>query len=298
MATAGGEGGERVESAEMTENGAFGGETHQKAEGGLAALTTQQGVVVADDQNSLRAGERGPTLLEDFPFREKIFHFDHERIPERVVHARGYGAHGYFENYQPLAELTRADLFARSGQRTPVFVRFSTVAGNQGSADLARDVRGFAVKFYTAEGNGDLVGNNIPVFFIQDAMRTAAEAESVTVDVVAAKIGGATSSGGSLVSADQKLDGAPSVLYDAVVIAASEPGAAELAAIPAARDFVTDAYAHRKFFGYTAPTVTLFSACGLKEGLDDGFVEFGTNRAAAKDFLARCRQIRFWARQP
>ena len=96
----------------------------------------------------------GPTLLEDFHLREKIFHFDHERIPERVVHARGFGAHGYFENYEPLTELTRADLFARAGQRTPVFVRFSTVAGNKGSADLARDVRGFAVKFYTARGTG------------------------------------------------------------------------------------------------------------------------------------------------
>ena len=701
MATAGGTDPEQVERAQMTAGQGRGGETHQTAGGEVAALTTQQGVVVADDQNSLRAGERGPTLLEDFHFREKIFHFDHERIPERVVHARGYGAHGYFENYEPLTELTRADLFARAGQRTPVFVRFSTVAGNKGSADLARDVRGFAVKFYTAEGNWDLVGNNIPVFFIQDAikfpdlihaakqepdrgfpqaqtahdnfwdfaslmpesthmlmwimsdraiprsfrfmegfgvhtfrlvgadgrsrfvkfhwkpvlglqsvlwneavkingadpdfhrrdlwdaintggfpewelglqvfddefadrfafdildptkiipeeevpvrrvgrlvldrvvdnffaeteqvafctqnivpgidftndpllqgrnfsyldtqlkrlgspnfthlpvnapkcpfatfqqdghmatvnptsranyepnsweaslggprehpagfvsipdadtgakrrlradsfadhysqarqflvsqtpierahivdafvfelskcvrpairqrmvaglrnvdedlardvadglgltelpdkleparpartdlqpspalsilshglhdfggrkiavlitdgfepdvlasLRSAAEAESVTVEVVAAKIGGATGSDGSLVSADQKLDGAPSVLYDAVVILASEPGAADLAGIPAARDFVTDAYAHRKFFGYTAPTVALFSACGLGERLDDGFIEFGTNRAAAKDFLTRCRQVRFWARQP
>jgi catalase len=127
-------------------------------------------VPVADDQNSLRIGSRGPTALEDFHLREKIFHFDHERIPERVVHARGFGAHGYFENYQPLAELTRADLFQRAGEKTPVFVRFSTVAGNKGSADLAPDVRGFAVKFYTKEGNWDLVGNNIPVFFIQDAI--------------------------------------------------------------------------------------------------------------------------------
>ncbi len=134
-------------------------------------LTTQQGVPVADDQNSLRAGARGPTLLEDFHFREKIFHFDHERIPERVVHARGYGAHGYFENYGSLADVTRADLFQRAGEKTPVFVRFSTVAGNKGSADLARDVRGFAVKFYTKQGNWDLVGNNIPVFFIQDAIK-------------------------------------------------------------------------------------------------------------------------------
>ena len=144
-----------------------GGETHQVADD--VVLTTQQGVPVADDQNTLRVGERGPALLEDFHFREKIFHFDHERIPERVVHARGFGAHGYFETYEPLTDLTRADLFQRAGERTPAFVRFSTVAGSKGSFDLARDVRGFAVKFYTQEGNWDLVGNNIPVFFIQDA---------------------------------------------------------------------------------------------------------------------------------
>ena len=116
-------------------------------------------------------GDRGPALLEDFHFREKIFHFDHERIPERVVHARGYGAHGYFENYEPLTDLTRADLFQRAGEQTPAFVRFSTVAGNKGSSDLARDVRGFAVKLYTQKGNWDLVGNNIPVFFIQDPIK-------------------------------------------------------------------------------------------------------------------------------
>ncbi len=113
----------------------------------------------------------GPDVLEDFHFREKIFHFDHERIPERVVHARGYGAHGYFETYEPLTDITQADLFQRAGEQTPVFVRFSTVAGNKGSPDLARDVRGFAVKFYTKAGNWDLVGNNIPVFFIQDAIK-------------------------------------------------------------------------------------------------------------------------------
>jgi catalase len=150
---------------------AAGGETHQRAGDGTARLTTAQGIGVSDDQNTLRAGDRGPALLEDFHFREKIFHFDHERIPERVVHARGYGAHGYFECYEPLTDVTRADLFSEAGLRTPVFVRFSTVAGNEGSADLARDVRGFAVKFYTREGNWDLVGNNIPVFFIQDAIK-------------------------------------------------------------------------------------------------------------------------------
>jgi catalase len=134
-------------------------------------LTTNQGVAVADNQNSLKAGLRGPTLLEDFILREKITHFDHERIPERVVHARGSAAHGYFECYAPLAKYTRASVFAEKGKRTPVFVRFSTVAGERGSADTVRDVRGFAVKFYTDEGNWDLVGNNIPVFFIQDAMK-------------------------------------------------------------------------------------------------------------------------------
>ncbi len=134
-------------------------------------LTTNQGVPVADNQNSLKAGLRGPTLLEDFILREKITHFDHERIPERIVHARGSAAHGYFECYEPLAKLTRASVFAAAGKRTPVFVRFSTVAGERGSADTARDARGFAVKFYTDEGNWDLVGNNIPVFFIQDAMK-------------------------------------------------------------------------------------------------------------------------------
>ena len=148
-----------------------GGEIHQIAADDSPRLTTQQGIPVSDDQNSLRIGPRGPAALEDFPFREKLFHFDHERIPERVVHARGFGAHGYFENYESLSEITRADLFQRAGEITPAFVRFSTVAGNKGSADLARDVRGFAVKLYTREGNWDIVGNNIPVFFIQDAIK-------------------------------------------------------------------------------------------------------------------------------
>ena len=134
-------------------------------------LTTNQGVAVGDNQNSLKAGLRGPTLLEDFILREKITHFDHERIPERIVHARGSGAHGYFECTDALTEFTRAAPFQEVGKRTPTFVRFSTVAGERGSFDTARDVRGFAVKFYTDEGNWDLVGNNIPVFFIQDAMK-------------------------------------------------------------------------------------------------------------------------------
>ncbi|MDT0302639.1 catalase [Streptomonospora wellingtoniae] len=135
------------------------------------ALTTDTGVAVDDTDNSLSAGERGPTLMEDFHFREKITHFDHERIPERVVHARGAGAYGHFQVYESMARHTRADFLTDPGLRTPVFVRFSTVAGSRGSADTVRDVRGFATKFYTREGNYDLVGNNMPVFFIQDGIK-------------------------------------------------------------------------------------------------------------------------------
>jgi catalase len=148
-----------------------GGETHQERTSAENTLTTNQGLPISDNQNSLRAGDRGPTLLEDFILREKITHFDHERIPERIVHARGAGAHGYFQPYASLSKFTRAAFLSDPKVKTPVFVRFSTVAGERGSTDLARDVRGFAVKFYTSEGNFDLVGNNIPVFFIQDAIK-------------------------------------------------------------------------------------------------------------------------------
>lgn len=159
------------------ENKGNAGEMHQDiaADGdhadGRAHLTDNHGHRIADNQNSLRAGERGPTLLEDFVLREKIFHFDHERIPERIVHARGSGAHGIFEVTRAIPEWTRAKLFQTEGNSCPVFVRFSTVAGGAGSIDTPRDVRGFAVKLYTEEGNWDLVGNNIPVFFIQDAIK-------------------------------------------------------------------------------------------------------------------------------
>ena len=149
-----------------------GGANHQKPKGKDDVMTTAQGAPIADDQNWLKAGPRGPSLLEDHIAREKIFHFDHERIPERVVHARGYGVHGTFELTDPVPELTcAAPLTGAKGKKTPAFVRFSTVAGNKGSPDLARDVRGFAVKLYTEEGNWDIVGNNIPVFFIQDAIK-------------------------------------------------------------------------------------------------------------------------------
>lgn len=148
-----------------------GGEIHQVAGDTHPQMTNQRGTVVGDDENSLKANERGPALLEDFFLVEKTQHFDHERIPERVVHARGYGAHGYFELTDSLARITKAKVLTTVGLQTPVFVRFSTVAGNMGSADTARDVRGFAVKMYTPEGNWDIVGNNIPVFFIQDALK-------------------------------------------------------------------------------------------------------------------------------
>ena len=148
-----------------------GGEVHQIAGGQHPALTTNQGVALSDNQNSLKANPRGPVLLEDFILREKITHFDHERIPERIVHARATGVHGYFELTSSLKKYTTARILTEVGEKTPVFTRLSTVAGGAGSVDTPRDVRGFAVKFYTKEGNWDLVGNDIPVFFIQDAIK-------------------------------------------------------------------------------------------------------------------------------
>jgi catalase len=160
----------QVENVPNAEVG-VGGELHQVAGGDHAALTTNQGVSIADNQNSLRANPHGPTLLEDFILREKITHFDHERIPERIVHARATGVHGFFELTTSLKQYTTARILTETGEKTPVFTRISTVAGGAGSVDTPRDVRGFAVKFYTKEGNWDLVGNNIPVFFIQDAIK-------------------------------------------------------------------------------------------------------------------------------
>nr|WP_131195767.1 catalase [Lichenihabitans psoromatis] len=155
----------------ISEHVGSGGELHQTAHGTHPPMTTNQGGVIADDENSLKIGERGPVLLEDFALIEKLNHFNHERIPERVVHARGAAAHGFFELTDSLAEFSKAKILGDVGVKTPLFTRFSTVGGNMGSADTARDVRGFAVKFYTQEGNWDLVGNNIPVFFIHDAIK-------------------------------------------------------------------------------------------------------------------------------
>src|SRR5664280_1282486 len=167
--------GRRKQERGLAPNGnsqvATGGELHQIAGGEHAALTTNQGVALSDNQNSLRANPRGPTLLEDFILREKITHFDHERIPERIVHARATGAHGFFELTASLKQYTTARILTEVGEKTPLFTRISTVAGGAGSVDTPRDVRGFAVKFYTKEGNWDLVGINIPVFFIQDAIK-------------------------------------------------------------------------------------------------------------------------------
>lgn len=158
----------RAQEDNVTIHFGSGGELQQR--GGDGNLTTDQGVMISENQNSLKSGSRGPTLLEDFILREKIFSFDHERIPERIVHARGSGAHGYFEATEDISHLSRAQVFSK-GTKTPVFARFSTVTGGAGSVDTPRDVRGFSVKFYTGEGNWDLVGNNIPVFFIQDAIK-------------------------------------------------------------------------------------------------------------------------------
>ncbi len=167
--------GKHKQKNDSTPNGdsqlGVGGELHQTAGGEHPALTTNQGVALSDNQNSLRANPRGPTLLEDFILREKITHFDHERIPERIVHARATGVHGFFELTTSLKHYTTARILTETGEKTPVFTRISTVAGGAGSVDTPRDVRGFAVKFYTKEGNWDLVGNNIPVFFIQDAIK-------------------------------------------------------------------------------------------------------------------------------
>ncbi len=160
-----------LSSSATRESRGNGGELQQQAGGKHPPLTTNQGVPLSDNQNSLRATPRGPTLLEDFVLREKITHFDHERIPERIVHARGSAAHGFFELTKSLGKFTTARILTEVGEKTPLFCRFSTVAGGAGSVDTPRDVRGFAVKFYTKEGNWDLVGNNIPVFFIQDAMK-------------------------------------------------------------------------------------------------------------------------------
>ena len=160
----------------MTEHNPINEQSKQEAldsfrkEGG-EYLTTNQGVRVNSTNDSLKAGDRGPTLIEDFHFREKLGHFDRERIPERVVHARGAGVHGHFQPYESMKEYTKAKFLQDPSVKTPVFVRFSTVAGFRGSADTARDVRGFSVRFYTEDGNYDIVGNNIPVFFIQDAIK-------------------------------------------------------------------------------------------------------------------------------
>lgn len=186
-------------------------------------LTTNHGVPVSDNQNSLKGGRRGPTLLEDFVLREKIQHFDHERIPERIVHARGSAAHGFFELTSSLGEFSRAKVLTEVGQKTEVFARFSTVAGGAGSVDTPRDVRGFAVKFYTKEGNWDLVGNNIPVL----------------------------------------LAGSPSVVFDAVALVLSQAGCAELMSEGAAIDFAKDAFGHLKAIGFTSAAKPLLDKAGV-----------------------------------
>jgi putative intracellular protease/amidase len=239
-------------------------------------LTTDQGIRVPHTDDSLKAGRRGPTLLEDFHLREKITRFDHERIPERVVHARGSAAHGYFQVYESMAEYTRAAFLQDPSRRTPVFVRFSTVVGSRGSADTVRDVRGFATKFYTDEGNFDLVGNNIPVFFIQDgikfpdfvhavkpeadhflaengvrspelaAVQKVLREEGATPEIVSSTLGVITGADGRPIKVDKALRTVSSVLYDAVFVPGGAGSIAALMAQTDAAPFVQEAFKHYK----------------------------------------------------
>jgi hypothetical protein len=292
------------------------------------ALTTNQGVPIADNQNSLRAGLRGPTLLEDFILREKITHFDHERIPERVVHARGSGAHGYFECTEDITALTKAAPFRAIGKRTPVFVRFSTVAGERGSADTVRDVRGFAVKFYTEEGNWDLVGNNIPVFFIQDAMKfpdvvhavkpephhqmpQASSAHDTFYDAllmagavprwVGARLGTVETASGDELSVEVTMEAAPSVLFDAVVLPAGERAAAALAADELAVELVMLQFRHKKPLLVPRSSMPLLAAATrTAQGAEDAGLLFAADdelRRMTDPFVRAIARHRVWRRQ-
>jgi catalase len=265
-----------------------GNELHQSANGKHPPLTTNQGTPVSDNQNSLRVGNRGPTLLEDFILREKITHFDHERIPERIVHARGSAAHGYFELTKSLKQYTTAKILTETGKRTPLFTRISTVAGGAGSIDTPRDVRGFAVKVYTDEGNWDLVGNNIPVFFIQDAIKfpdlihavkmephcgfpQAATAHDTFWDFISLtpesmhmimwamsdRTRGAKLSDGKMLAADGQLAGTPSVIFDAVALVLSDSGGKQLAQEPAA----VDSFAMRSVTSRPSPPMPTRRQC-------------------------------------
>jgi len=295
---------------------------HQTATIPDERLTTNHGVPLSDNQNSLKGGPRGPTLLEDMILREKIQHFDHERIPERIVHARGSGAHGYFELTKSLAKYSRAKVLTEVGAKTEVFVRFSTVAGGAGSVDTPRDVRGFAVKLYTKEGKAkafaepkdlepspslriigkyppSLKGRTIALLVtegadgkIVKALSQQAAADGATVKIVAPRVGGVTLKGGGRVSADGQLAGMPSVLFDAVALVLSDEGCSELLKESAALEFVQHAFAHLKAIGYTRQAMPLLEKSNVET--DEGVIDVGEDMAG---FLSQAR-TRVWAREP
>jgi hypothetical protein len=312
-----------------------GGATHQMVDSAQGSLTTNQGVIVGNNQNTLKSGKRGPSLLEDFAFREKITHLDHERIPERIVHARGSGAHGYFEVTNPIPHLTKASFLAEKGKKTEVFARFSTVAGGAGAGDMPRDVRGFAVLAHPVETaigmEGEraeitpyrapvdlgpstalsLVGKAKPTLkgrkigaLVTDgadgdrveALRAALEKEGAELAVVAPKIGGARPKSGKPLVVDMALSGAPSVFFDAVAIFASAEGIKPLLKNSAAIDWIRDAFGHLKVIGYTAAAKPLFVKAGVADDLDDGVVELDA-RASIGQYIETAKQQRVWDRE-
>jgi hypothetical protein len=304
-----------------------GGATHQIADAAQGSLTTNQGLIVADNQNTVKSGKRGPSLLEDFAFREKISHFDHERIPERIVHARGSGAHGYFEVTNPIPHLTKASFLAEKGKKTEVFARFSTVAGGAGAGDMPRDVRGFAVLAHPVETAIGMEGERAeitpyrapvdlgpsPALSLKgrkigalvtdgadgdrvEALRAALEKEGAELAVVAPKIGGARPKSGKPLVVDMALSGAPSVFFDAVAIFASAEGIKPLLKNSAAIDWIRDAFGHLKVIGYTAAAKPLFVKAGVADDLDDGAVEFDA-RASIGQYIETAKQQRVWDRE-
>ncbi len=277
---------------------AEGGETHQFAGGDVAILTTAHGIPVADDQNSLKLGARGPILLEDSHFREKMFHFDHERIPERVVHARGYGAHGYFELTESLSDVTRTDVLQRVGG-----LGLPLPDPAQAARPTMMDLSPSDALSILKNGPDSFKGRKLGILMtdgadaaIFNALVKAVEKEGAVYEVVAPKIGGVTLSDGTAVAAKQKIDGGPSVLFDAVAVVASEEGAALLAIDAAAKDFVTDAFAHCKYIGLTAEAQALFEKAGIADDLDEACLPLATVKDAGA-FIAACRALRHWPRE-
>jgi putative intracellular protease/amidase len=270
-------------------------------------LTTNQGVSIADNQNSLKAGLRGPTLLEDFILREKITHFDHERIPERIVHARGSAAHGFFECTKAIPEFTRASLFSEVGKQTPVFVRFSTVLGERGSTDTARDVRGFAVKFYTDEGS--IRTRRVAILVADgcdgDALVALADrltSEGAVPRFVSTTLGSVQPVSGDAVEVDVSLEAAPSVLYDAVVLPDGAEAVKALRADGRTLEFIKDQYRHCKPILAVGAGDELLKACGIDTMLPDGQPDPGvlttSDASTAGDgFIAAIAKHRHFARE-